>query len=141
MLSTFHFQDGFVRNVLALYSLSKRYSTFPFLIVGQDHNDFAEEALEVLHLAEAGSAEHVGLVDDVVAPSLGGQLQHFIEALRARADEHVPAAVVVPLARKPVHLHAVEQRVRAQDVELLLGEPTTEFCRPVSLARTGKADH
>ena len=85
--------------------------------------------------------KHVGLIQDVVPPSLGGNLEYVVEALGALADEDVPASVIVSLPLQSLDFHPIDQTVCPQNVELFLRVVLGVFVGPVGLARAGQTNH
>lgn len=59
------------------------------------------------------------LVEDVVAPLAGGDLDEAVEALRGLLDQHVPAPRVVALPPQPHHLEEGQmETLRARHIAI-----------------------
>lgn len=55
---------------------------------------------------QAEEEEQQYLIQDVVAPLAGGDLDQPVQTLGGLLDENVPASGVVPLAAQTHHLHS-----------------------------------
>ena len=136
-----HVDHGSVGHLLPLHGLPGQHPPLELGVGGHHHHRLALEASEGLHLPAPGRGVDVGLVQDVVPPPLGRQVQNLVEALRALLDELLPPPVVVPPSAQSVHLHLVDQVVGSQQVVILARVLLLELLRPVSLARPRKTYH
>ena len=136
-----HLHDGRVGNVFALFGDSLLGAHLGLIFRRNDDDRFALEPDKVRHLALLSRLVDVGLVENVVPPPLGRNLQKNVEAACALFNEHLPSAAVVFAPSQAVHLHLLEESVGADHVEFALGVFDGEFVGPRRLASAGQAAH
>ncbi len=136
-----HFEDGILRNLFAHLLSPELDATLVLDVVRHDDDHLALEAGKVPDLPLPRRRIHVRLINNVVPPPLASHFDQVVEALRALLDQHLEPLAVVGLPLQAHDLHLVDERIRPQDVVLLVGVLLDVVGGPGGLAGSGQADH
>jgi len=114
-----HLHYGRVGHVFSFLFNALFISHLGFLVCRYDDNSFALETIKEGHLTLLGSWVNVRLIQDVVASPLGSNLQQNVQAASTFFNQSFPSASVVFATRQAVHLHFIQESIRAQNIVLV----------------------